>query len=148
MSGASHTPDMPYIPVAETEWEQEMLVWFGRVLRRARLTAGLGQRGLAERCGVSQSTISRLERGGVARLPLVRLLSLSFVLGGGLPVGACPHGHDCPWPQHRPARPMLPTMEVAILLAQRDVELAGASDDQTGRGRVGARRPLRRIDRL
>ena len=120
MSGDRDTPDMPYINVAETRWQQEMLEWFGDVVRQARTSTGMGQRDLAERCGVSQSTISRLERGGVARLPLVRLLSLSFALDGRVPIGACPHGHACAWPRHLPERPMLPTMEALIALADAE----------------------------
>ena len=86
---------VPYLAVASTEWETQQLSWFGERVRQARHAAGLGQRAVAERSGVSQSTISRLERGKVAHLPLVRLLALAHASGRSLPVGACPHDHSC-----------------------------------------------------
>lgn len=37
--------------------------WFGRVLRERRDAAGVGQAELAQRFGVTQSTVSKWERG-------------------------------------------------------------------------------------
>src|SRR4051812_50218933 len=70
---------------------------FGRILRRARHCAGLSQQRLADLSGVSQTTISRLERGKAPRTPIDRVLALQAVLGGWLPMGVCPHDHHCMW---------------------------------------------------
>jgi plasmid maintenance system antidote protein VapI len=70
---------------------------FGRILRRARQCAGLSQQGLADLSGVSQTTISRLERGRAPHIAIDRILALQAVLGGCLPFGLCPHDHNCIW---------------------------------------------------
>ncbi|HXI46339.1 MAG TPA: helix-turn-helix transcriptional regulator [Candidatus Acidoferrales bacterium] len=58
-------------------WTQEALRELGFVLSRLRADAGLTQAALASRCGLSQPTISKLERGlapGVRVAWLARLL--------------------------------------------------------------------------
>jgi DNA-binding XRE family transcriptional regulator len=70
---------------------------FGRIVRRARQCAGLSQQRLADLSGVSQTSISRLERGKAPHLALDRLLAMQVVLGGCLPLGLCPHDHPCIW---------------------------------------------------
>ena len=45
----------------------------GRALYEGRRRVGLSQRGLAARCGVDQSTISRLENGKLSGIGLYRL---------------------------------------------------------------------------
>lgn len=52
---------------------------------------------LAERSGVAQSTISRLERGLVPRAAMVKIVLLASSLGRRLPLAYCPHEHNCAW---------------------------------------------------
>jgi DNA-binding XRE family transcriptional regulator len=75
----------------------ERLLAFGRNIRRARRCAGYSQQRLSDLSGVSQTVISRLERGRAPRLGLERILALHEVLGGCLPLGTCPHDHSCIW---------------------------------------------------
>lgn len=49
---------------------------------------------------MSQSTISRLERGLVPGLATWKLVKIGFVLGVRLPLAFCPHDHDCAWPKY------------------------------------------------
>jgi transcriptional regulator with XRE-family HTH domain len=57
------------------------LVDVGRSIYEARRVAGLSQRGLAERCGIDQGSISRLERGLLPGIKIRRLCRLIAVLG-------------------------------------------------------------------
>lgn len=65
---------------------------FGNVLRTLRGQRGLSQRALAARCGLSQSTISRLETG-IARGVRIRVLARMLA---GLERGL-EHDRDVPW---------------------------------------------------
>jgi transcriptional regulator with XRE-family HTH domain len=56
------------------------LVEFGSGIRPLRLGLGLSQAALAERCGYSQSTISRVEHGLVPNMQLRRTVVLLNVL--------------------------------------------------------------------
>lgn len=60
----------------ETEQAGARIIGLG--IRRARLATGISQRQLAWRCGLHQSTISRLESG---RLRGMRFRTLSRILG-------------------------------------------------------------------
>jgi transcriptional regulator with XRE-family HTH domain len=66
-------------PIGELDGPtREALTVLGQVLRELRIERGLSQRALAGRCGLSQSTISRLEAGkavGVRAAWLARLLA-------------------------------------------------------------------------
>jgi transcriptional regulator with XRE-family HTH domain len=88
-----------------------MLRRFGAELRRCRLQAGISQMQLANRSGVAQSTISRLERGRVPGASMSKLVQLSDVLGRYLPFGYCPHNHVCTWDRldadGRPVEPIV-----------------------------------------
>lgn len=66
----------------------------GARFRHARLRAGMSQRELATRAGVSQSVVSRFERGmsGGTRTEAVVRLAVSIP---GFPFGYCPHNHRC-----------------------------------------------------
>lgn len=46
---------------------------------------------------VSQSTISRLERGLAPHVAVYKLVMLSATLGARLPLAFCPHQHGCVW---------------------------------------------------
>ncbi len=91
---------MPYL-LPDGEWDRILLRRFGVALRRCRLASGLSQMVLAERSGVSQTTISRLENGKAPAVSVYKLLRLGDVLGLGLPLAFCPHRHHCAW---RPLR--------------------------------------------
>jgi len=54
----------------------------GSALYQARCRAGLTQRGLEARCGVEQSTISRLENGKLSGIGLYRLARIIAALDG------------------------------------------------------------------
>jgi DNA-binding XRE family transcriptional regulator len=69
----------------------------GEAVRQARRDRGLSQAALAELGGVSQSSISRLERGIAPQAPMHRIVTLGLVLGRALPLGSCPHDHECRW---------------------------------------------------
>ena len=58
----------------------------------------MSQRGLAARAGVSQSAISRLERGVAIGMTAIRLVSVCMALGPNYPFGCCPHEHACAYP--------------------------------------------------
>jgi DNA-binding XRE family transcriptional regulator len=94
---------MSRVPYLEsfTEAERDLLVAFGMELRRCRRLAGLSQERLAVRSGVSQSTISRLERARAAHVPTLKLLRLADAMRPWLPIATCPHPHACAW--HPPA---------------------------------------------
>ena len=59
---------------------------FGRSVRALRQRLGWRQADLAARCGLSQPTISRVERGVVAGTPLGALEGIVVELGGELDV--------------------------------------------------------------
>lgn len=96
----SNIRTMPY-RMPEDERDRVLLRSFGVQLRRCRLMSGLSQVVLAERSGVSQSTISRLERGVAPAASVYKLVLLGAVLGVRLPLAFCPHHHHCSW---RPLR--------------------------------------------
>jgi DNA-binding transcriptional regulator YiaG len=70
----------------------------GARFRRGRRQAGLSQRQLATRAGISQSIVSRFERGLVRRSSAEKIVRLGLALGPRFPFGCCPHDHQCPWP--------------------------------------------------
>ena len=87
---------MPYQrPEDDGDWS--LLRRFGMEFRRCRLSSGLSQVALAERSGVSQSTISRIERGKASSAALIKLVKISWVMGTWFPFGFCPHPHYCSW---------------------------------------------------
>lgn len=68
--------------------EQGQLVRFGRMMRAARESQGLTQAGLAERLSISQSEVSRLEKGeGVNGPTFDRIVQFAHALGLQLVVG-------------------------------------------------------------
>jgi DNA-binding XRE family transcriptional regulator len=85
---------------ADRFWEapRPSLEIFGQRIRAGRYRSGLSQRQLANRAGVSQSTISRLERGRCTGLAFIRLVAICAAMGTDFPFGSCPHDHKCRWP--------------------------------------------------
>lgn len=73
----------------------------GDRLRRARLVSQLDQREVGARAGVSQSTISRMELGLGANVPLATWQRVAAAIGGGLEADLAP------------ARPEVPQLDVA-----------------------------------
>jgi len=83
-------------------WPDPRVIATGRALKRARLMAGLSQSQLAVKSGISQSVISRFERGLAPGMSVERLTVLSEAVGWRFPIGFCPHDHDCKWPRIEP----------------------------------------------
>jgi transcriptional regulator with XRE-family HTH domain len=81
---------------------------FGQRIRQGRHRVGLSQRQLANRSGVSQSTISRLERGRCIGLAFIRLVAICSAMGSDFPFGSCPHDHHCRWPTSPPEADLEP----------------------------------------
>jgi DNA-binding XRE family transcriptional regulator len=79
-------------------WPLPQMVLFGARIRRGRLNAGMSQRQLAAKAGVSQSGISRLERGLGIGMTAMRLVAIGMALGPDFPFGCCSHEHRCAWP--------------------------------------------------
>ncbi len=78
------------------------LVLVGRYFRRSRLYADMSQQTLADKAGVSQSMVSRLERGVAPGMDFHRFVDMCLVVGRLFPIGACPHDHLCAWQPVRP----------------------------------------------
>jgi transcriptional regulator with XRE-family HTH domain len=85
---------------ATSESDIHALAVIGQALRVARQRAGISQRRLAVRSGVSQSAISRIERGSVRGIALLYFARLVATLGDSMPLVGCPHGHDCDYARH------------------------------------------------
>lgn len=79
-------------------WPLPVFVLVGARFRHGRTRARLTQRHLADMAGVSQSVISRFERGLVSHMSAERIVRLAMALGPTFPFGACPHDHACHWP--------------------------------------------------
>lgn len=100
---------------------QPELVEFGRYLRRARRYAQLSQQHVADAAGVSQSTVSRLERGVAPHVGVDKLLAIRRTYGRLLPLGVCPHEHECAWqPVRPPAEKWRGAAFVELILAGSD----------------------------
>ena len=80
------------------QWPLPVFELVGARFRRGRERARLTQRHLADRAGVSQSVISRFERGLLSHMSAERIVRLAMALGPTFPFGACPHDHACDWP--------------------------------------------------
>jgi DNA-binding Xre family transcriptional regulator len=69
--------DMTYRMERYSPTELDALAQIGGAIRVARLRIPWSQHALARRCGISQSTISRLEAG---KAPTVRVARLAWIL--------------------------------------------------------------------
>jgi transcriptional regulator with XRE-family HTH domain len=76
------------------------MVEFGHMVRHARRNAGISQHRLAALSGISQSSICRLERGLVPSMHAWKLVKIAFALAPHLPLGFCPHDHECALPHY------------------------------------------------
>ncbi len=87
---------MPYEQFREmSDQDRRSLLMLGAAVRIARHRMGLTQRQLAERSDVSQTAISRMERGKVWGMAIVRFARVAWVLEERTPLGGCPHYHLC-----------------------------------------------------
>jgi hypothetical protein len=75
--------------------DSSALQMLGHAVRIGRQRAALSQRSLATISDVSQSGISRLERGRVWGMGAIYLARIVWALRDALPLGGCPHGHQC-----------------------------------------------------
>lgn len=73
------------------------LLLIGRYPRRGRRYAAKTQQQVADDSGVSQSMVSRAERGHAPAMRFERLVRLCRPLGRLFPFGVCPHDHECAW---------------------------------------------------
>jgi transcriptional regulator with XRE-family HTH domain len=101
-------------------WPDPYAIALGRMFRRARRLAGLSQDKVEAGSGISQSVISRFERGLAPGMTTERLIRIASVVGLSFPFGFCPHTdpHPCPWPviapvpyDHPPAKPKIKSMD-------------------------------------
>ena len=74
----------------------------GLRFRLGRRQAGLSQRRVADRSGISQSEISRLERGLTPGMSAYRVFAIALALGPRFPFGSCPHDHRCVYSGDKP----------------------------------------------
>jgi transcriptional regulator with XRE-family HTH domain len=66
-----HSP----VPINQVLSDDAVLAELGQRLSRYRIDAGLTQQALAEKAGISKSTLERMEAGGASQLPnLIRVL--------------------------------------------------------------------------
>ena len=77
------------------EPDRQALAVIGHAVRIARERSALSQRRLAARADVSQSAISRMERGAVRGIGLVYFARVVTALAEAMPLVGCPHGHGC-----------------------------------------------------
>lgn len=80
------------------QWPVPEMVIVGARFRNGRHKTGLSQRRLAELAGVSQSNISRLERGVATGTSAERIIRIATAIGPHFPFGFCPHDHRCAYP--------------------------------------------------
>ncbi len=80
------------------EWPLPEMLLIGARFRHGRQQAGLTQRRVAAKSGVSQSLVSRFERGLTIGMGAMRLVRIGMALGPGFPFGCCPHPHKCAYP--------------------------------------------------
>lgn len=63
------------VPINQTLSDDAVLAELGQRLSRYRIDAGLTQQALAEKAGISKSTLERMEAGAASQLPnLIRVL--------------------------------------------------------------------------
>jgi hypothetical protein len=105
------------------------LISVGRYFRRARLLAGLSQQRLADKARVSQSSVSRTERGLGPAMGFEHFVDMTVELDRLFPFGVCPHDHECPWQPIKPPEHQTTAVE---RLVEKILSPAGfeASDDQ------------------
>jgi transcriptional regulator with XRE-family HTH domain len=100
----------------------------GQYVRRSRYYAEKSQSRLSGESGVTQSMISRLERGVAPGMRVDRLVALASSLGRVFPLGYCPHNHECAWDAlRRPGDPPPLTGNLERLIVGSDLEVPSRS---------------------
>lgn len=80
-------------------WPVPEMVVMGARFRNGRLMSGQSQREVAARSGVSQTGVSRLERGLATGMSAERIIRIAAAIGPGFPFGFCPHHRrGCAYP--------------------------------------------------
>lgn len=74
-------PTRETLPQRVRRESREVAIRVGAELRRARVGAGLSQREIARRTGLSHSMVGRIERGEVRHLSIERLEMIAAVVG-------------------------------------------------------------------
>jgi transcriptional regulator with XRE-family HTH domain len=98
------------------------LVTFGLYARRSRYFVHVSQERLSGDSGISQSMISRMERGLAPGMRMDHLVMLSEQLGRAMPLGFCPHEHRCVWQPIQP-RNSTPELDEAARRREKLIEL-------------------------
>jgi DNA-binding XRE family transcriptional regulator len=117
----------------EIRRREEVQQWFrplavlGRYVRRSRRYRRQTQRELASASGLSQTMVSRLERGEAPAMRLDGFVDLWMALGRLFPLGACPHDHDCAW---QPVKPFTPPADDGHQLLANLLRDAGETSDR------------------
>jgi DNA-binding XRE family transcriptional regulator len=100
----------------------------GQYVRRSRYYAEKTQARLSGESGVSQSMLSRLERGMAPGMRVDKLVAVASALGRVFPFGYCPHNHECAWDAlRRPNDPPPLTGDVAKFVIGTDIEVPSRS---------------------
>ncbi|HEY7024124.1 MAG TPA: helix-turn-helix transcriptional regulator [Candidatus Limnocylindrales bacterium] len=99
MPDAVHKQLYPYQSERGEQPPHPDFAMVGARFRNGRHQAGLSQRRLADKAGISQSVVSRFERGLVRKMSAERIVRLALALGPRFPFGCCPHDDGCPWPR-------------------------------------------------
>jgi transcriptional regulator with XRE-family HTH domain len=89
-------------------WPVPEMELLGARFRNGRRQAGLSQRQVAWRAGVSQSLVSRVERGLATGTTAERLIRIAEAIGPSFPFGFCPHHQNCAYPYDPRRRSALP----------------------------------------
>ena len=79
-------------------WPVPAMVLLGARFRNGRIMVGASQREVADNAGVSQTAVSRLERGLATGMSAERLIRIADAIGPSFPFGCCPHHRNCAWP--------------------------------------------------
>jgi hypothetical protein len=92
-------------------WPLPYMVEFGARVRNGRLVVGASQRWVADHADISQTAMSRLERGLATGMAVERLVRVAQAIGPSFPFGFCPHHQNCTWP----ADPRQKLLRISVL---------------------------------
>jgi hypothetical protein len=109
------------------------LVAIGGYFRRARRYAARSQARVASDANVTQSMVSRMERGLAPGMRLERFVATCAAIGRIFPLGTCPHEHECAWQPISPPEHVLKDAErlLAILLKSVEPSEERSADPET-----------------
>ena len=88
----------PWKQAPYAQWPVPEMVIFGARFRNARILTGWSQRDVAREAGVSQTAVSRLERGLATGMSAERVIRIAAAIPA-FPFGYCPnHKTGCAYP--------------------------------------------------